>query len=249
MKRLVLILLLIASVLQLQAQQKYTPQDIHSHNDYLQATPFYHAFKAGVGAIEADVFLRNGKLMVSHDTAGIRPEFTLKKMYLDPLRNELENKPRPVKLVIDLKETYGPILAELLRELEPLKLLIKTGISKAPLSIIITGNRPTPAEYNSYPAYVMFDDDLQLAHDTEQWKRVAQVSLNFANYSKWKGDGVLPLKDDKLIRAMINAVHIAGKRIRFWGAPDKPAAWEKLIALKADILSTDKIDELVSYIK
>jgi len=249
MRSILTILLVIVCLRPAHSQQQYTPSSIHSHNDYSRPDPFYHAFKAGVGTIEADVFLRNGKLMVAHDSAGIRPERTLKALYLDPLKNELTSHPRPVILIIDIKEVYGPTLAQLLNELEPLKPLIKSGNDQSPLSIVITGNRPPPSEYQNYPPYIAFDDDLQLPHTAQQWQRVAQVSLNFANYSKWKGEGPLPLRDEKVLLSVINAVHIAGKRIRFWAAPDNPAGWQKLMSLNADILSTDKIDEIIAFIK
>jgi hypothetical protein len=64
-------------------------------------------------------------------------------------------------------------------------------------------------------------------------------------YSAWKGEGAMPYQDDKVIRAAINAVHAAGKRIRFWGAPDTPVCWQKLMDMHADIINTDKIDDLV----
>lgn len=231
------------------AQQQYTPASIHSHNDYSRPDAFYHAFNAGVGTIEADVFLRNGKLMVAHDSTGISPERSLKNLYLDPLRSELNKHPRPVILMIDVKEAYGPALTELLAELEPLKSLTKANNPQVPLSIVITGNRPPPAEYTNYPACITFDDDLSVPHTQQQWQRVAQVSLNFANYSKWKGERILPLRDEKLIKAIINSVHLSERRIRFWAAPDNPAGWQKLIELHADILSTDKIDDLIMFIK
>jgi len=229
------------------AQQNYTPASIHSHNDYAQPQPFYNAFNAGAGAIEADVYLRNGILMVAHNPSDIKPELTLKAMYIDPLQKELGKRTGPLNLLIDLKERYTTLLPQLIRELEPLLPFIKKGHNR-PLFIIITGNRPPPAEYNNYPAYILFDDDLQLPHNPDQWKRVAQVSLNFENYSKWKGEGVLPIQDERLLKAVINAVHVAGKKIRFWGAPDNAAAWQKLMALNADILCTDKVTELTDFI-
>ena len=221
------------------AQEKYTAANVHSHNDYSRPNAFYHAFDVGVGAIEADVFLRNGKLVVAHDTTEAKRLITFEKLYLEPIQKVMRDRPRPVNLVIDLKENYAPILTELLKELEPLKAFIKTDRSNSPLSIIITGNRPPPSEYKNYPSYISFDDDLQLPHNPEQWKRVAQVSLNFANYSKWTGNGSLPEQDEKVLKSVINAVHQSGKKLRFWAAPDNPAGWQKLMELNADILSTD----------
>jgi hypothetical protein len=241
--------LLIALVNGACAQNKYTVANIHSHNDYSRPEAFYHAFNAGVGAIEADIYLHNGKLMVAHDTAKAGQYPSLQKMYLQPILKTLQTKPRALNLVIDLKGAHAPILTELIQELKPLQSLVKNGKNNKPLSIIITGNRPPPAEYNNYPAYITFDDDLQLPHTTEQWKRVAQVSLNFENYSKWRGEGILPAVDERVLRSVINAVHASGKRIRFWAAPDNQAGWKKLMELNADILSTDKIDELAAMLK
>lgn len=232
------------------AQQKYTPASIHSHNDYSRPEHFYHAFNAGVGAIEADVYLRNGKLMVAHDSTEIKPDVTLKSWYIIPFEKELSKRPRPVNFLIDFKEPYVHLLPALLHELEPLKSFIRSDDHpQAPLTIIITGNRPPPSEYNNYPPYILFDDDLQMPHTQQQWQRVAQVSLNFAYYSKWKGEGLLPSRDEKILKAIINMVHLSGKKIRFWGAPDTPACWQKLMNLGADILSTDKIDQVVAFIK
>src|SRR5690606_40361514 len=56
----------------------YTTENAHSHNDYEQKLPFKHAFDAGFGSIEVDVFLREGELFVAHDAEDIRPERTLK---------------------------------------------------------------------------------------------------------------------------------------------------------------------------
>jgi glycerophosphoryl diester phosphodiesterase len=231
------------------AQKKYSTSDIHSHNDYSRPEAFYHAFNAGAGAIEADVYLRNGRLVVAHDTTAAKQQISLDKMYLQPILKEFKTRPRPLNLVIDLKGAYAPILTELLKELKQLKHLIKSGNNNKPLTIIITGNRPPPAGYNAYPPYITFDDDLQLPHTPEQWKRVAQVSLNFENYSKWRGENTLPLVDERVLKSVINAVHASGKRIRFWAAPDNKAGWQKLMELKADILSTDKIDELKELLK
>ena len=46
--------------------QEYTPSQIFAHNDYVRAKPFYTAYELGVGYIEADVYLIDGKLLVAH---------------------------------------------------------------------------------------------------------------------------------------------------------------------------------------
>lgn len=227
------------------AQQKYTAANIHSHNDYSRPNAFYQAFNAGAGAIEADIHLRDGKLLVAHDTLISKAPRSFVQLYLLPIMKELKAHPRPLNLVIDIKGSYAPILTELMKELKPLKQLIKDNNSN-PVSIIITGNRPPPTQYKNYPSYITFDDDLQLPHTPDEWKRVAQVSLNFENYSDWRGEGDLPIVEERRLKSVINAVHAAGKKIRFWAAPDNIKGWQKLMQLHADILSTDKIDDLVA---
>ena len=53
-------------------QTVYTSANAHSHNDYLQHTPFYQAFNEQFGSIEADIHLRNGLLLVAHDSADVK---------------------------------------------------------------------------------------------------------------------------------------------------------------------------------
>src|SRR5688572_21723768 len=67
-------------------ERKYTVSNAHAHNDYEHTIPFFSAYTAGFGSIEADIFLKNGQLFVSHDTTGIRSNRTLETLYLRPLK-------------------------------------------------------------------------------------------------------------------------------------------------------------------
>lgn len=46
--------------------QGIMPKNVHSHNDYWRAKPFYTALSNGVISVEADVWLYNGTLYVCH---------------------------------------------------------------------------------------------------------------------------------------------------------------------------------------
>jgi len=54
---------------------------IHSHNDYEQEVPFYEAYSQNVNSIEADVFLKNGELLVGH-----HEEFQTRIFYRYPVQ-------------------------------------------------------------------------------------------------------------------------------------------------------------------
>ncbi len=230
--------------------KKYSPANAHSHNDYLNAAPFYAAFNNGFASIEVDIYPINGKLLVAHSKKEIKTENTLKKLYLEPLHTELSSNPgRKIKLLVDIKDNYKVSLELLMRELEPLKSVISSPDLDKPLTILITGTRPPPSEYKNYPSYLSFDDDLKLTHSFEQWNRIGQVSLAFTRYSTWKGDGKPAKPDMKRLRNVVDSVHAAGKPIRFWAAPDNVTSWKLQKKLKVDLIGTDKIEELGAFLK
>ena len=228
------------------AQPKtYTVYNAHSHNDYQNDTPFYKAFKKGFGSIEADIYPIDGELLVAHNRKDVSKERTLTNMYLQPVYEGLSKDPkRNVQLLIDIKENYAVALPLLVKQLQPLKKFYTNG----QLKILISGNRPQPSEYGNYPAYIFFDDDLIHPHTPAQWKRVGLVSLQFSVFTKWKGDSTITREEEDRLRRVINAVHDAGKLIRFWDAPDTMISWQEQMKLGVDFIGTDKIEELGNFL-
>ena len=233
------------------AQPKaYSVANAHAHNDYLHPIPFYNAYNAGFGSIEVDIFPVNDILYVAHHKNEILPHRTLKSLYIEPLQKELAaNNSRPLKLLVDIKENYKLSLDLLIREIEPLKQYLSTPQEGKSLIIVISGTRPPPAEYKNYPAYIFFDDNFILKHSTEEWVRVGLISRPFNKISEWKGEGVMNRKDKKRIRGMIDSVHSAGKPFRFWAAPDSKTSWKLQKKLNADLIGTDRIDELANFLR
>ncbi len=229
--------------------KRYTPANAHAHNDYLNVRPFYQAYEAHFGSIEADVFPVNGVLLVAHKKEEVQPQHTLKAMYLEPLANALQkDSTRRLNLLIDVKENYKLALALLIQEVQPLKDYLSYQQNKNRLTILISGERPPPAEYKNYPPYIFFDDDLKLPHTPEEWSRVELVSLSFQNFSKWTGEGSLPKTDKRLLKQTVKKVHTSGKPIRFWAAPDTKISWLLQKKLHVDLIGTDKIEELAAFL-
>jgi hypothetical protein len=229
------------------AQARYT----HSHNDYANNTPFYKAFYNGFNSIEADIFLVDGKLLVSHSDKALEPERTLKGMYLEPILYALrKDTTHRLCLLIDDKEDYRKLLPKLIKELKSLKpYLLSKENPYGRLKILISGNRPIPANYKDYPSILWFDDDLVYPHTQAERDRVGQVSLNFEKWSKWKGVGAIPEADRKRLLKTVDSVHTnTGKLVRFWGGPDLPESWDTQIAFGADIIGTDKIEQLAAFL-
>jgi alkaline phosphatase len=231
-------------------QKAFNVSHAHAHNDYLQAEPFYMAYHAGFGSVEADVFPIDGMLCVAHSKKEIQRGVTLKRLYLDPLLKELAtNKSRHLKLLVDIKEDHKLTLKLLIQEIEPLVQYLSTTRDDKQLIILISGKRPLPSEYKNYPDYIFFDDDLKITHSTGEWKRVGQVSLSFSKFSTWKGENMIADEDKKRLQNTIDSVHHSGKTIRFWAAPDNQISWELQMQLGVDLIGTDKINELADFLR
>src|SRR5262249_39001852 len=83
----------------------------HAHNDYEHPRPLFDALEHGFCSVEADIWLstKGDELFVAHTPFGIKPDRTLRKLYLDPLRERIKsigavhkNAPH-VFLLIDIK--------------------------------------------------------------------------------------------------------------------------------------------------
>ena len=91
--------------------QGISSSNTHSHNDYEQQRPFALAYENRFGSIEADIWLKDGLLVVAHDAKDIDPNKTLSVLYLDPLVKRIEenrghvypDKKKELQLLIDIK--------------------------------------------------------------------------------------------------------------------------------------------------
>ena len=231
----------------------YTTANAHAHNDYRNTTPYWNAYQHGFGSIEADVYLRSGELIVAHDTQEIRLHRTLEQLYLLPVQSCLQQNngsPYPDKtiqlqMLIDIKADSVNALNELIRELEQHPLLTHTPLVKW----VISGNRPAPGAFNSYPSYIWFDGELNRSYSPDALKKIVMFSDDFARYSEWKGTGPLPDADRERLQAAIGLARKAGKTVRFWNAPDTAAAWQEFMKLKVDFINTDHLAGLDDYLK
>jgi alkaline phosphatase len=235
---------------------QYTSLNAHSHNDYEQKTPFHLAYNAHFGSIEADIWAVGGELFVAHNRSQITPERTIESLYLLPIVNLFRKNggkawkedPSSFQLLIDLKTEVEPTLSLLVEKLKKYPEVFDPAANKYAIRITITGNRPKPEEFKNYPAFVFFDGNLDKKYDVSQLKRVALYSENLGNFTRWKGSEPIPEKEAFRLKQIIDSVHGIHKTIRFWNAPDTPAAWKTLMELKVDFINTDHIPELSTFL-
>ena len=216
------------------AQETYL---VHSHNDYIQELPFWYAYSNGASSIEADVFLRDGKLYVTHAEHEIMEGRTLETLYLDRLESLVRSgELREIQLLIDLKSEAYKTLKKLVEVLGKYPSLTKDDKVK----FVISGNRPKPDDYKKYPDFIWFDHQNLDELDTIDLSKVALVSVSFKNFTVWNGYGRMTADDFKAVFQAIQKAKSSGKPFRFWATPDTKTAWARLAMLEVDFINTDE---------
>lgn len=236
---------------QAQNYLKYNVGNAHSHNDYMQEIPFWQAYYANFGSIEADVFLVQGQLWVAHTEKELSADRTLENLYLDNISKQIKlNKGniypdagKKLQLLIDIKQDYKTSLDALVSILRKYPEI--TG--NPGIKIVITGGRPQPEEFKSYPSYLYFDGDLDKNYSADQLRRIGMFSADLPGLVKWNGKGIPRDEETAKIKNAVDKAHAKQKPVRFYGAPDFPNAWVNLMDLGVDYINTDHIPDLKKF--
>jgi len=202
--------------------------------------------------MEADIFLETDELYVAHDARELALHRSLERLYLQPLLAAVQKNngypyadtTRTLQMLIDIKSASQSTIDKLVKTLEKFPLLIN---SRA-ITWVITGNRPAPGQFSSYPAFILFDGDLGRGYNTEALQRIAMMSADFKHFSGWDGNDDIPEGDENRLKEVILAAHRLHKPVRFWNAPDSGNAWNELMLLQVDFINTDHIEALAAFL-
>jgi hypothetical protein len=243
MKHFLVYILLIATRYQLTAQPL-----IHAHNDYQQPLPLTNALRNNVFSIEADVYLRNGQLLVAHNAKDVAAAPSLDSLYLQPIIRLFKkhdgrigtSKTYTPVLMIDSKESGEAVIAALIKMISPVRFAFDRSVNPAAVQLVISGSRGAVSTWASWPSYIFFDGRPYEVYDSATLQRVAFISDNYNNYVS---------KEDSTSRiaALVKKVHGMGKLLRLWGSPDNAASWSRLQQLGVAIINTDKVEECREY--
>lgn len=230
----------------------------YSHNDYEQPRPLEDALDRGFFGVEADCHLRGGELFVAHTGGGIKPGRTLRTLYLDPLLARVRANggrvyaggPKGFLLMLDFKSDGEDSYALLERMLEPyremLTLYHADRVEEGAVTIVISGHRPEGVLRAQAARYAGLDGrlaDLGEDHPT-LWPT---ISDSFASHFEWRGGRMDPLERERLAR-YVSRAHARGRRLRFYGAPDREDAWELLLNAGVDLINTDHLEALRRFL-
>jgi alkaline phosphatase len=244
--------LLTISSLGMAQERLYTPRNAHAHNDYEHPIPFLTAYYRNFGSIEADVYVRNGQLLVAHEEKNIVADRSLEALYLQPLKTIIKknggtaykNSPDTLQLLIDFKTTGVPTIKSLINILDKYP-----EISKNPtVQVVISGEEPAPALWSSYPTYIHFDGKRSLKYTAAQATRIPMYSEDIKAFTNWNGKGIIVKEEKVHIQQWIDSVHHTGKKMRIWGAADNVNTWKTQMNMGADYIGTDKLEILSDFL-
>jgi len=226
---------------------------VHAHNDYEHHRPLLDALDNGFCSVEADVHLVKGELRVAHIRLLAREGRTLQSLYLDPLRERVKQNGGRVYpggpefvLLVELKDDWRISYAALRRVLEAYSDILTTyrsGIKQTnAVRVVITGHRATDMFTGETVRYASLDGSLADLNGTESADLIPWISTDWRGSFKWRGSGVLPEAEVAKLKNILSLAHQQGRRVRFWGSPDKPAFWRELVAQGVDLINTDDLE-------
>jgi hypothetical protein len=242
----------------------------HSHNDYEQKRPLLEALDYGFCSVEADVYLVEGQLWVAHDRKDLKPERTLKSLYLEPLAERVRNRvgifadPQArLMLLVDVKGQGAEVYQRLKTELAPYAPMLTrfrdTGVVTGAVTVVLSGDRAWDLARADRDRWCALDgrmSDLTNAapagvagSSRPPASLVPLVSESWRTLFRWDGDGEMSASDKARLKGLVSQAHAQGRKIRFWALPDRPEAWKVCQDAGVDLINTDKIPALSAFLQ
>ena len=236
----------------------------HSHNDYEHTRPLFDALDCHFKSIEADVFPVGDSLFVAHNCKDIKPGRTLRKLYLDPLMQEIKKNDGSVYgdgveiiLFIDIKidglKTYH-LLHKILENYK--SVLTEFNESKKiqrNIMVVVSGERPFEFMKEQKLRYAGYDGRLSDLDAGISPSLMPIVSNDWSEYFKWDGTGQIPDAEKKKLSGIAQKAKECGYLVRFWGTPSRTEdqrnrVWTELRNAQVGLIGTDNLKELQHFL-
>jgi hypothetical protein len=228
------------------------------------------ALDYGFCSVEADVYLVEGQLWVAHDRKDLKPDRTLKSLYLEPLAERVRNRvgifadPKArLMLLVDVKGQGPQVYERLKTELAPYASMLTrfrdTGVVTGAVTVVLSGDRAWDLARADRDRWCALDgrmSDLTNASptgvtgsSTPPASLVPLVSESWRTLFRWDGDGEMSASDSARLKGLVSQAHAQGRKIRFWALPDRPEAWKLCRDAGVDLINTDKIPALSAFLR
>lgn len=241
------------------ANGQHLLKSAHSHNDYLRRNPLHDALNAGFWSVEADIFLRKGRLVVAHTRLGALRNRCFEEMYLMPLAaivkqnngNVYKNGPKGFELMIDIKsdakETYDS-LHKLLKSYEWMLTVHKDdSVRKGAVSVLISGNRNYTQILSHNPQLASLDGRRNDLGGTYTADEMPRISMSLRSVTNWRGRGEIPEQDLQQIKALVEKANAGGHQLRFWAATNRRRVWHALLDAGVHIINVDRVNRYQQF--
>ena len=231
----------------------------HSHNDYTRNRPLMDALQYGFTSIEVDVYLYEGRLVVTHDNKNLDKKPSIQELYLDPLRTIItsnsghvyQNSDAQVVLMVDLKsdkvDTYLALKEVFKSYLDLIEWFQSGKLVEGPIKILLSGGPPIDLIQKETDRYFYVDGAVDQWGEDYPISLMPRASTNYRTYFKWSGNGPMPPTEEQKLRELIKLGHDHGRKVRFWGSPNKVEVWEKLMDEGADWINVDDLKGFNAY--
>jgi hypothetical protein len=231
----------------------------HAHNDYEHGRPLLDALSHGFCSVEADVFLVDEELLVAHNRGDVTAERTLQSLYLEPLRRQIRrNGGRVFRdgplfwLLIDIKSdaaaTYQALHAVLTQYSDIVVSADDGRSSVGAVRVVVSGNRDQAAIEAARPRYAGIDGRITDLESKKSNQLMPWISDNWRRHFQWRGSGEFSDEEREKLRAWVSETHAGGRLLRLWGTPDGLASWKVLHEAGVDLINTDDLAGLQSFL-
>jgi hypothetical protein len=232
-----------------------------AHNDYRHKHPLHDALDNGFTNIEADIFLKNNKLIVAHVFPYFKGKRTLENLYFRPLSERIAenngqvyaNYNKPVILMIDIKtdasNTYE-VLKPLLEKYSSMLTRFEDGkIIYGAVTVVLSGHKPYDMIGNEQNRLAFIDEDLRkVSRDSTMSNMFTMASCKYSRMLRWDGKGIFPIAERNRLCTFVAMAHRMGEKVRLWASPDRKAVWDELLKCGVDLINTDRLVTLRKYL-
>lgn len=231
----------------------------HAHNDYWHERPLFDAVDLGFCSVEADVILKDGKLLVGHEPRELQETRTLETLYLAPLADRVRENggfvfPQRSRFFLlidvksDAKSTYEAI-DQLLEKYSAILTSVEAGhVKEGAITVVISGNRDQETIRGQQRRFAGIDGRAVDLESSVPSHVMPWISENWNSHFSWKGDGPMPRDQKEKLRGYVKQAHEQGRLVRFWATPESEVVWKELVAAEVDLIGSDDLKRLQRFL-